>query len=82
MASGVGLDSGGTTDADVESYIDAVIAIGAVGATQVHDWNLLTTRNPVKHCADYLKAKEQQGLIAIVTAEELFAHQLKNFRTV
>ena len=82
MASGVSLDSGGNTDADVESYIDAVIAIGAVGATQIHDWNLSTTRNPVKHCADYLKAKEQQGLITIVTAEELFAHQLKNFRTV
>ena len=82
MPSSVLLDSGGTSDADVETYVDMIIEYGAVGVSQLHDWNVTGCRASVKHAADYIKTKEAAGLIEVMTAEELYQYQRNNFRKI
>ena len=82
MPSSVLLDNGGTSDADVEAYIDRVIEYGAVGVSQLHDWNIAGCRTSVKNCADYIREKEAAGLIEVMTAEELYQYQRDNFRFI
>ena len=78
ISSSLSLD-GGATDAQIAAYIDNLIFFGAVGATQSHGWTN-TIRGRFKACADYLKIKEQAGLIKVLTAEEFYNQQNQSLR--
>jgi len=68
LPSSIQLDNGSVPDATIIGYIDAVIASGGFGTSYQHGLpNSPVTQQKTKLAFDYLKLKEQQGLIDIVT---------------